>query len=142
MDDPSEELFFTNEYESKLESLSLYMGQVFQDPNARAELFGFSKIEGNQGEISIDLSKLIETGADPVAKKNSAIVVSFNRLRTSKTSSSPFYSIEELIAFVKENKIGIVAPYLAENFEESSLSQLTVSWWTQEFEDWKLNKDQ
>lgn len=91
------------------------MGQVFQDPNARTELFEFSKIEGNQGEISIDLSKLFETEVDPVAKKKSAIVDSFSRLRTSKTSSVPLYSIEELISFIKENKIGIVAPYLAEN---------------------------
>lgn len=140
----SEELFSAKnpEYESKLKHLSLFIGHVFQDPNARAELFATSKIEGNQGEISIDLAHLFETGVNPVAKKKSAIVDSFSRFRTSKISSTTLYSIEELIAFIKENKIGIVAPYLAENFEESSLSQLTVSWWTQEFEDWNLNKDQ
>ncbi len=144
LNDQRNELFFSkdSEYESKLKSLSIYMGQVIQDPNARAELFGFSKIEGNQGEISIDLSKLFETEVDPVAKKKSAIVDSFRRLRSSKISSTTNYSIEELIAFVKENKIGIVAPYLAENFDESAISQLTVSWWTQEFEDWNLNKNQ
>ena len=131
-----------SEYEAKLKALSLYMGQVFQDPNARAELFGFSKMEGNQGEISIDLSKLFEAGVILGAKKKSAIVAEFSRGRISKTSSPSVYSTEELIAFIKDYKIGMVAPYLAENFEEASLSQLTVSWWTQEFEDWKLNKDQ
>lgn len=138
------ELFVSqdSEYEAKLKSLSLHMGQVFQDPNARAELFGFSKMEKNQGEISIDLSKLFVSGVDPSSKKKSAIVDAFNRGRISKTSSPTVYSTEELIAFIRDYRIGIVAPYLAENFEEATLSQLTVSWWTQEFEDWKLYKDQ
>jgi len=144
VDELGSELFVSqdSEYEAKLKTLSLYMGQVFQDPSARAELFGFSKMEGNQGEISIELSKLFEGGVVPSAKKKSTIVAAFSRGRTSKTSSSTVYSTEELIAFIKDYKIGIVAPYLAENFEEASLSQMTVSWWTQEFEDWKLNKDQ
>jgi hypothetical protein len=144
VEDPSLELFVSqdSEYEAKLKTLSLYMGQVFQDPSARAELFDFSKMEGNQGEISIDLSKLFGAGVDSGAKKKSAIVDAFRRSRTSKTSSNSVYSTEELIVFINNYKIGILAPYLAENFEVDSLSQLTVSWWTQEFEDWKLNKDQ
>jgi len=87
------ELFVSqdSEYEAKLKALSLYMGQVFQDPNARAELFGFSKMEGNQGEISIDLSKLFKAGVVPGAKKKSAIVAAFDRVRTSKISSPSVY---------------------------------------------------
>jgi hypothetical protein len=144
MDDQGEELFVPNdpEYESKLKHLTLFMGQVFQDPAAKAELFSFSKLEGNQGEISIDLAHLFETGVDPLAKKKSAIVDAFYKARASRVSSGANSSIEDLIAFIKENKIGIVAPYLAENFEESSLNQLTVSWWTEEFENWKSGKDQ
>ncbi|GGF32179.1 hypothetical protein GCM10011339_20460 [Echinicola rosea] len=39
-------------YEKQLEELSLYMGEVMKDPEARAELFGFGKLKGNSGEIS------------------------------------------------------------------------------------------
>jgi len=144
MDDQVEELFVSKEpdYESKLKYLTLFMGQVFQNPDARAELFGFSKIEGNQGEISIDLAHLFESGVDPFAKKKSAIIDAFYKLGAARVSSEVDYSVEELIDFIRKNEIGIMAPYLAKNFEESSLNELTVSWWTQEFEDWKLAKDQ
>jgi hypothetical protein len=144
LDEQSEELFVAKdpEYELKLKQLTLFMGQVFKDKNARAELFGFSKIEGNQDEISIDLAHLFDTGVDPVAKKKSAIVDAFYKLGAARISSEVDYSVEELIDFIKKNEIGIMAPYLAQNFEVSSLNQLTVSWWTQEFEDWKLNQNQ
>lgn len=144
LDEQSEELFVAKdpEYELKLKQLTLFMGQVFKDKNARAELFGFSKIEGNQDEISIDLAHLFDTGVDPVAKKKSAIVDAFYKLGAARISSEVDYSVEELIDFIKKNEIGIMAPYLAQNLEVSSLNQLTVSWWTQEFEDWKLNQNQ
>jgi len=144
LDEQSEELFVSKdpEYELKLKQLTLFMGQVFQDQNARAELFGFSKMEGNQDEISIYLAHLFDTWIDPVAKKKSAIVDAFYKLGAARISSEVDYSVEELIDFIKKNEIGIMAPYLAKNFEESSLRQLTVSWWTQEFEDWNLNQDQ
>jgi hypothetical protein len=140
----NEEIFVPKdpEYEFKLKQLSLFMGQVFQDKNARVELFRFSKMEGNQDEISIDLVHLFNTGVDPVAKKKSAIVEAFYKLGAARISSEVDYSVEELIDFIKKNEIGIMAPYLAENFEASSLNQLTVSWWNQEFEDWKLNQNQ
>lgn len=46
-----------------------------------------------------------------------------------------------MVNFIKENNIGVVAPYMAENFESEGLSELTVSWWNQDYEDWNLALD-
>ncbi len=48
---------------------------------------------------------------------------------------------DELIDFIKENDISILAPYLAEDFDPNEIDELTVSWWTQEFEEENVARD-
>ena len=129
------------EYEKQLKSLSLFIGEVFKDSDARDELFSFSKLEGNQGEVEYSLAKLFDESIDPLSRRKSAIVNAFYRAAKSKTSSSAGQDVEDMVNFIKENNIGVVAPYMAENFESEGLSELTVSWWNQDYEDWNLALD-
>jgi hypothetical protein len=129
------------EYEKQLKSLSLFIGEVFKDKGARDELFSFSKLEGNQGEVEYSLAKLFEENIDPLSRRKSAIVDAFYRGAKSKTFSSGGQKVEDMVDFIKENNIGVIAPYMAENFESGDISELTVSWWSQDYEDWNLALD-
>ncbi|KEO74372.1 hypothetical protein [Anditalea andensis] len=40
-------------YETKLKEFTLFMGEVFKDPEARRELFDFAKIEGNENDVLV-----------------------------------------------------------------------------------------
>ncbi|PZX54666.1 hypothetical protein LV84_02819 [Algoriphagus ratkowskyi] len=128
------------DYEKNLAELSLVFGEVLKDPQALNELFSFSKIDGNSGSIKYNLKKLFEKGENPTSRKKSAIVDAFKRLTNEKarlTNSSPTY----LIDFIENNNISVTAPYLAEDFKMDEINELTVSWWTEEFERENLEKD-
>ncbi len=51
-------------------------------------------------------------------------------------------NIDELISFIIKNDISISAPYLGEDFSGIELKDLTVSWWTEEFEEEHMAKDE
>src|SRR5690606_14332954 len=129
------------EYEKQLKSLSLFFGEVLKNQDARDELFSYSKLEGNQGEVEYSLAKLFDESIDPLSRRKSAIVDAFYRAAKSKTSSTGGRNVEDMVNFIKENNIGMVAPYMAENFESEDISNLTVSWWIQDYEDWNLALD-
>ncbi|TVP52908.1 MAG: hypothetical protein EA341_02165 [Mongoliibacter sp.] len=123
-------------YENKLKELTLFMGEVFKDPEARRELFEFAEIEGNQNDIEYSMKKLFTENTNPLTRQHSAIVSAFfNKAENLKTTEETAFNEQELIDFINENDIGILAPYLYENFDIESITELTVSWWTQGMED-------
>jgi len=111
------------------------MGEVFKNKSALQELFNFARIEGNANDIEYNLKELFESTENPSFKIQSAIVSEFKSkgefLRTSENISN----VDELISFIKGNNIGLLAPYMAQNFNFDEVDELTVSWWTQEIED-------
>ncbi len=60
----------SEDYELKLEQLSLYFGEVLRDPDARKELFGFAKLEGNANDVEYSLKKLLKRGLTHQAGRN------------------------------------------------------------------------
>jgi len=123
------------EYEKSLETLSLFMGEVFKDQDALNELFDFAKIEGNRNDIEYNLKKLFELNEGNSFRTKSAIVSAFKKSGEKLRTSDNIQDVDELIEFIKSNNIGLLAPYLAENFDPEEIDELTVSWWTQEIED-------
>lgn len=130
------------DYELKLEQLSLYFGEVLRDPDARKELFGFAKLEGNANDVEYSLKKLFEERLEPSSRKESAIVSAFyrNAAENHRLEESSF-NVDELIEFIVQNDIGVLAPYLVENFAPEEIRELTVSWWLEEYEVQMLNKN-
>ncbi|QDH79573.1 hypothetical protein FKX85_11200 [Echinicola soli] len=111
------------------------MGEVFKDPAAREELFGFAELKGNAGEIQYNLRRLFEEQTDPVSRKQSAIVRAFyGNAANSRTTNEQSINVDSLKAFINQYDIGVIAPYLAESFDPDTLKELTVSWWTKEME--------
>ncbi len=65
------------DFELKLQQLSLFFGEVLRDPEARKELFGFAKLQGNANDVEYSLKKLFEERLEPLSRKESAIVSAF-----------------------------------------------------------------
>jgi hypothetical protein len=87
------------------------------------------------------LARIFDENVDPVSRRKSAIVDAFYGASKLRTSSTDGQNVQDLVEFIRENNIGVVAPYLAENFESGDVSELTVSWWSQDYEDWNLALD-
>ena len=132
---------FSGDYEKNLAELSLVFGEVLKDPQALEELFSFAKISGNSGSIKYNLKKLFENRENPSTRKKSAIVDGFKRLTNEKARLS-HNSAADLIDFIESNNISVTAPYLAEDFNINEINELTVSWWTKEFEKLNFEKDE
>ncbi|MHA7131075.1 hypothetical protein [Algoriphagus namhaensis] len=132
-----------SEYEENLKNLTLIFGEVLKDPAARAELFSFSEINEGRDDIDYSLKELFEKGEHPLYKKRSAIVSAFTEQANRRNRLNSKINFDELIQFIKDNDISVVAPYLAEDFDPNQIEDLTLSWWTQEFENEQLalNKD-
>lgn len=132
-----------SEYEENLKNLTLIFGEVLKDPAARTELFSFSEINEGRDDIDYSLKELFEKGEHPLYKKRSAIVSAFTAQSNKRNRLNSEINLDELIQFIKDNDISIVAPYLAEDFDPNQIKDLTLSWWTQEFENEQLalNKD-
>ncbi|GMQ28167.1 hypothetical protein [Algoriphagus confluentis] len=132
-----------SEYEENLKNLTLIFGEVLKDPAARAELFSFSEINEGRDDIDYSLKELFEKGEHPLYKKRSAIVSGFTEQANRRNRLYYKINFDELIQFIKDNDISVVAPYLAEDFDPNQIEDLTLSWWTQEFENEQLalNKD-
>ncbi len=119
----------------------MFFGDVLRDPEAMQELYEYSNLEENQGEVSLSLAKLFDPGEGNTSRKRSKIVDSFYRRFSARSFEKDLSSPEDLIEFINSNNLGIVAPYLAENFDLEEVDDLTVSWWTQGYEDWNLALD-
>lgn len=131
----------SSQYEEKLKELTFFFGEVMKDPAAREELFSFADVHRDRGDIDYSLKKLFEEGKDPIYRKKSAIVSAFTEKANEKSRVNQDLNVDELINFIKENNISVVAPYLAEDFEPNAIEELTLSWWTQEFENEQIALD-
>ncbi|GHB32610.1 hypothetical protein [Mongoliitalea lutea] len=127
--------------EGHLIELSAFFASILNKPEVLNEFYGYSKLEGNEGELEFSLRKVFETEFDQIARKSSAIVSYFKEnggnLRTQSTS----FDLDFFIKFMKENDLEVLAPYLARNFSLEELDELTISWWTKEMEEEGLKKD-
>jgi hypothetical protein len=129
-------------YENKLKELTLFMGEVFKDPDARRELFDFAKIEGNDNDVEYSMKKLFTENINPHNRQRSAIVSAFLRnAEHHRISGESEFNEQDLIDFINKNNIGILAPYLYDNFNPESITELTVSWWTEDKEIEELTKN-
>ncbi|MFT4855428.1 MAG: hypothetical protein ACI8YP_001326 [Algoriphagus sp.] len=146
IDAPQSEIISENltqqEFELNLVKLSLLFGEVFKDPIAQEELFSFSRLDQNSGSIEINLKSLFEQEMNPGSRKKSEIVNAFQKYKDPNARIDSDLKIDELISFIIDNAISILAPYLGEDFSGSELKELTVSWWTEEFEEEHMAKDE
>ena len=134
-----------SEYESKLKELSLFMGEVFKDREARKELFELAKADEYIDDIDYSLKALLQTNENPVSKKRSAIAQAFYSHLENFRVLEMDLDKHDLINFINSHNITILAPYLVGYFNPEQLTELTVSWWTEEMEikgyandpDWK-----
>jgi hypothetical protein len=131
----------SKKYEDNLKTLSLYFGEIMKDPEALEELYSFAKMRGPGDDINFNLKYLFNNEYESLSKKKSVIATAF-RANTDKNSRQN-HTTEELIAFIIENDITVLAPYLVNDFSVNEIDEITVSWWTQEFEAQNLaiNKD-
>lgn len=132
----------SSEYERNLAELSIIFGEVLKDPEALEELFSFAAIESNSGSIKYNLKTLFESSEDPIFRKKSAIVDGFKKVKMHNARLSQVTVENDLVAFIQENNISVTAPYLAEDFNVNEISELTVSWWTEEFEQENFQRDE
>ena len=128
-------------YEKKLEELSLFMGEVFKDEEARKELFELANADAYEEDISYSLKKLLSTNENPVSRKRSAIVNAFYKNAENHRVKGEGFDEKELIEFINKNEIGMLAPYMIGYFDPKSISELTVSWWTEEMEEESIKND-
>ncbi|KEO74373.1 hypothetical protein [Anditalea andensis] len=80
--------------------------------------------------------KLLFTENDnPLARQKSAIVSAFYKnAENYRLLEDDEFNEQELIDFINDNNVGVLAPYLYDNFDPESITELTVSWWTEEME--------
>ncbi|MCH6202193.1 hypothetical protein MMU07_21630 [Aquiflexum sp. LQ15W] len=123
-----------SDYEVKLRELTLFMGEVFKDPEARRELFELAKADEYEEDISYSLKKLLSTNENPVSRKRSAIVSAFYENAKNHRTIGETFDQKKLIDFINNNDISMLAPYMIGYFEPDKITELTVSWWTEEME--------
>ncbi|MFN3801831.1 hypothetical protein [Belliella pelovolcani] len=129
-------------YENKLKELTLFMGEVFKDADARRELFDLAKADAYEEDISYSLKTLLETNQNPNTRQRSAIVNAFYKnAENHRVAQEEDFNEQDLIDFINENNISMLAPYMIGYFEPESITELTVSWWTEEMELEGLAKD-
>ena len=92
-----------SEYESKLKELSLFMGEVFKDQEARKELFELAKADEHEEEISYSLKKLIATNENPISRKRSAIVNAFYQNAERHRTNGEKFELRELVDFINKH---------------------------------------
>ncbi|MGY6520225.1 MAG: hypothetical protein ACXIUD_00740 [Mongoliitalea sp.] len=79
-----------SEYESKLKELSLFMGEVLKDYEARKELFDFAKLDQNAYDIDYNLRLLFERNQNPLSRNHSAIVGAFHQIEETFRAAKDF----------------------------------------------------
>lgn len=129
-------------YENKLKELALFMGEVFKDPAARRELFNLANADEHKEDITYSLKTLLATNQNPMSRKRSAIANAFykNSANHRKLGEKDFDE-EDLIKFINSNDITMLAPYLVGYFNPDEITELTVSYWTEDTEQEDIQKD-
>ncbi|HRJ31905.1 MAG TPA: hypothetical protein PLV21_18615 [Cyclobacteriaceae bacterium] len=126
------------EFKAKLESAAKVFGKVFHSREAQQELIGFSLTDGNDGEVHLNLRTLFENES---MRSTSSIIKRLNDLNNPASRGTDWdfddFNYDDFIAFISENDISIIAPYLAENFQPEVIERsLTVSFYTDD-----MNRD-
>lgn len=112
-------------FKKNYHDLIIPLAKSLSNKESLDELFEFSKIEKNSGEIEVNLIDLFNNRYN-TSETNSRKVNSFSH-RLSKNINN---DLEELTAnFIIPNDIEIYAPYLAENFSGINLSSLTFTYY-------------
>jgi hypothetical protein len=77
------------------------------------------------------------------SRKQSAIITAFKTKADENSRVNQTYTSDEFISFILENDISVLAPYLVDDFTINEIDEITVSWWTKEFEaeNLAINKD-
>ena len=133
-----------SEYEENLKKSYAHFRRSSKGSGSKDRIvFLFSEINEGRDDIDYSLKELFEKGEHPLYKKRSAIVSAFTAQSNKRNRLNSKINLDELIQFIKDNEISIVAPYLAEDFDPNQIKDLTLSWWTLEFENEQLalNKD-
>lgn len=136
----SSEIYSKN-YEEKLKELTIFFGEVLKDPEALEELYSFAELKGPADDINFNLKNLFDDEFKSQSRKQSAIAAAFKADANSRLNQN--YTTDEFINFIIENDISVLAPYLVDDFRINEIDEITVSWWTQEFEaeNLAINKD-
>lgn len=130
-------------YEEKLKELTIFFGEVMRDPEALEELYSFAEVKGPADDINFNLKYLFNGEFKSQSRKQSAIVAAFESKANEYSRVNQTYTSDEFISFILENDISVLAPYLVDDFTIKEIDEITVSWWTKEFESENLaiNKD-
>jgi hypothetical protein len=124
----------SEEYETKLKELTLFFGEVMKDRSALEELYSLADAGKTRDDINYNLKDLFETGISPLSKRKSAIVSAFKSKAAYLRTNGEAVSGDQLIEFIVDNDISVLAPYLVADFNINEIEELTVSWWTKEYE--------
>jgi len=117
------------------------MGEVFKDREALRELFELAEADEHKEDIDYSLKRLFESNENPMTRQRSAIVNAFYSNAANHRTSGEDLDPQELIDFINNHDISMLAPYLVGYFHPDSIEELTVSWWTEEMEDEGLAED-
>ena len=129
-------------YENKLKELSLFMGEVFKDPEARRELFELANADEHKEDITYSLKTLLATNQNPMTRQRSAIANAFYKNSANhRTLGEEDFKVEELIKFINSNDITMLAPYMVGYFKPDEITELTVSYWTEDIEQKDIQND-
>lgn len=138
---PNSSEFDKAKYEKRLIEVSALIGSSLSNRDAMNELFSFSSLEGNAGDIGYSMKRLFDEKSTPFSKKKSAIYSAVNSNARNYRISGDVSNFDQLAAFISDNEIEILAPYLARNFKPEEINELTISWWTKEMEEEGLAKN-
>jgi hypothetical protein len=130
------------QYENTLKELTMFFGEVMREESALKELYSFASTGGSPADINFKLKSLFEEDKNnPNFKKYSFIASAFKNKSKNLRSAENAISGEDLIQFIIDNDITVLAPYLIEDFKIEELEELTISWWTEEFEMQNTRRD-
>ncbi len=127
--------------EDDLIHLSAIFASILDTPDVLNEFYGYSRLDGNEGELEFSLKRVFETENDIMSRKKSSIVSVFKNQGAFQRTQNISYDSDYFIDFIKQNDLEVLAPYLARNFSLEEIDELTISWWTQEMEDEGFQKD-
>ena len=131
---PGNEITVSSYFEENYENLVQPMAQVFGDRSSIGELISFSNLPSNAGEAELNLTRLINNDYSDAAginqKSRLTLLGKIQEALGHKNlpNTRSINSSSSLMDFILENDIEVYAPYLAENFGDSSLTTLTITY--------------
>ena len=109
-------------FESNFSSLSNIFIESFESQNTIESLLESAKLEKNAGEVEINLLE------EASLNSNYNNAVSSKLLSNARTTKDKF-NVETIFDFISKNDIEIHAPYMAENFDQSTINEITLTYY-------------